>query len=322
MTDQPLDYGHSEATATASFTKWHRRQEGHPGWFSQMRMPESTLAKIVGCKNHHLRAEGRELTHIDVTPAVGTGADPLGITLHFQKNDELTPVSSMQQHHMYADREGNASADKYHAVINGQQTVTIPVDKLQTIPLEKATATAVRWDGVDPSTIMDDISKVNIKKEDGTTQIIGTFSAATPIGRLYGLNKDNKAFNKGVKLTAYPGETGEHYAVSDYEHCLDRAKSLAEALQDPGAHDSILATLHSVSPQKPAPISINFKFRRNAGEPIEPVGTMAADGSGKFEDKGEVTLPEGVHANVLALVDGQAKGVEVDEAESGGGEDN
>ena len=319
MTDQPVDYGHSEATATASFTKWHPREEGAPGWFSQMKMPQSTLAKIVGCKNHHLRADGRQLTHIEVTPAISTGSDPLGLTLHFQKDNELTPVSSMQQHHMYTDHSGNANADKYHAVMNGTDTVTIPVDKLETIPLEKATATAVRWDGVDPSTIADDIQKVHIKKDDGSVQTIGTFPANTAIGRLYALNKANDAFNKGVKLTAFPGDEGEHYAVSDYEHCVDKAASLSEALQDPGAHDSILATLHSVSPHRPGNINVNFKFRRNNGEAIEPIGTQAADASGRLEDKGQVKLPDGIHANVLALVDGTASEcVKVEETEDGG----
>ena len=180
--------------------------------------------------------------------------------------------------------------------------------------LKKATATAVRWSDVtDPSTVKADISKVDIKKEDGSTQTIATFPVDSAMGRLYKLNANNASFSKGIKLTEFPTDTGSHMAVSDAAHAEERAASLAEALDDRGAFNSLDIHLHAPGYERPSPVNVKLQFRRNNGEAIEPIGTQSQDADGKLTDKGHVKLPDGIHANVLSLVDGPATGIEAAE---------
>lgn len=313
MSSEPLDRGDSVPTATATFDNWQARAEGAPGYFSKLQIPEDTLARVVGCKNHHLRAEGRQLTHIEATiPGQSDGI--FGITVHAKGHDgELKSASNQVDHHLSASGRDDACADRYHAVLTSGTSSSIPIH-LETIPLDKATATAVRWSDVtNPESVKADISKVDIKKEDGSTQTIATFPVDSAMGRLYKLNAGNKSFSKGVKLTEFPTDTGSHMAVSDASHAEERAASLAEALSDSGAFHSLDIHLHAPGYERPGPVNVKLQFRRNNGDPIEPIGTQVQDADGKLTDKGNVKLPEGIHANVLSLVDGPATGVEASE---------
>jgi len=313
MSTEPLDRGDSAPTATATFDRWQSRAEGAPGWFSKLRISDDTLSKVVGCKNHHLRAEGRQLTHIEASIPGQTGGI-FGITVHAKGHDgEYTSASNQVDHHLSASGDDDACADRYHAVMTSGTSGTIPIS-LETIPLDKATATAVRWSDVtDPAAVKADISKVDIKKEDGSTQTIATFPVDSAMGRLYKLNANNASFSKGIKLTEFPTDTGSHMAVSDAAHAEERAASLAEALTDSGAFRSLDIHLHAPGYERPGPVNVRLQFRRNNGEAIEPIGTQSQDADGKLTDKGHVKLPDGIHANVLSLVDGPATGIEAAE---------
>lgn len=311
---EPLDRGDSAPVATATFDRWQSRAEGAPGYFSKLSIPEDTLAKVVGCKNHHLRAEGRQLTHIEAS-IPGQPEGIFGITVHAKGHDgEYKSASTQVDHHLSANGDDDACADRYHGVMASGMPVTIPIS-LETIPLDKATATAVRWSDVtDPASVKADISKVDIKKEDGSKQTIATFPVDSAMGRLYKLNANNKAFSKGVKMTEFPTDTGTHMAVSDASHAEERAASLAEALHDPAAFSSLDIHLHAPGYERPlGPVNVKLQFRRNNGEAIEPIGTQVQDADGKLTDKGNVKLPDGIHANVLSLVDGPATGIEASE---------
>ena len=233
--------------------------------------------------------------------------------MHAKGHDGAYKSASNQvDHHLSASGDNDASADRYHAVLSCGSSGTIPIH-IETIPLDKATATAVRWSDVtDPESVKADISRVDIKKEDGSTQTIATFPVDSAMGRLYKLNANNKSFSKGVKLTEFPTDTGSHMAVSDASHAEERAASLAEALSDTGAFNSLDIHLHAPGYERPGPVNVKLQFRRNNGDPIEPIGTQVQDADGKLTDKGNIKLPEGIHL-VLSLVDGPATGVEASE---------
>lgn len=325
-----LDHGHTEATTTATFDRWYARETGAPGFFSKITIPESTLANVIGCKSAHLRAEDRALTHIDASVANPDSGRPVGITVHFRDDKgNQRPASNTREHHLWTNEQDSHHAvnDTYNMLLTGAETKTLPI-AVEQIPVQKANATVARWGDIkEPENIGSEIQHVTVTTEKGEEKTLATFPAESPLGRLYDLNTKGsgtpgflKHEGKTVKMTTYNhDEDGRpHIAVDNHQHALSKAEDLRNALSDP--HDfkgGLDVYAHVIGNNSPGPVHVNMQFRRNNGNEITPIGCQVEDGqTGKFTDKGSVSMPSGISRNVLQLVDGQVSDIKCDTAGS------
>lgn len=325
-----LDHGKTDATTTATFSRWYPRESGAPGFFSKITIPESTLANVIGCKSAHLRAEDRALTHIEASVANPETGRPVGITVHFRDSKgNQRPASDVREHHLWTnvDDSHNAVNDTYNMLLTGSETKSLPV-MVEKIPVSKANATVARWGDIsEPENIGSEIKHVTVTTEKGQEKTLATFPAESPLGRLYDLNTKGsgtpgflKHDGKTVKMTTYNhDEDGKpHIAVDNHEHALSKANDLRNALSDPHEFSGGLDVYaHMIGEESPNAVHVNMKFRRNDGNAITPIGCQVEDAAtGKFTDKGSVSMPNGISRNVLQLVDGQVQDVKCDTAGS------
>lgn len=331
-TTEPLDLANANSHVCVTFDQFHDRDLGAPGQFSQVTIPAKTLAMVTGAQGQLHRAEGRELTTLRIGQMTGTGDRPVGMTVHWKTANGLKSATDQQMHHTYGgdDGDGTIEIDRYHHfTTDGLNNGGSPHDELKlnvdTIPLDKAKATAARWDGVDANGIGDAIKGIRITDTDGNETEHALIPKASALGQLYTLNKDKAAFKPSsceIKTVPHGPDNEDHWAVP-MDHATNAATQLKDALADPGKIEGLTITAHfpdhpGADPLETGKHAVHGAFwfgRREA----DPIGVQTMDEDGKTVDHGSsIELPPDTSPDVLTLVQGGAAKVETIE-EAGGG---